>query len=328
MTFEYVSRKHRIIKVWTAKLLMPVATAMLLGSMTVTENAWADKVNLLVNGSFEQSSITPPNGLFSELPSGSLAITGWTVETKLDYINLFWQTKDGTHSIDMNASPARGKISQSFSTQIGKSYQVNFLLAGNPSCSTSVIKKIAVTAASAQEEFTFDITGLTQINMGWTEKSFTFQANNTTTTLTFSSLTDSNCGAALDKVEVYAVEDCSEHATYSVTNNIGKLVIPFVEVPLLNLYTHQPTGELAVFSSELRQISHSIDFNLLSNKLNLIFLTRNPDPCHAVYDETQKTLHVPFVDVGNEVYDVKFQHLKDTPLEIGTFHLESYDLVQ
>jgi len=119
-----------------------------------------------------------------------------------------------------------------------------------------------------------------------------------------------------------------EHAIYSVTNNIGKLVIPFVEIPLLNLYTQQPTGELAVFSGELKQVGSSMDFGLVSSKLKLIFLTTATDPCHAVYDETQKTLHAPFVDVGNEVYDVKFQHLKDIPLELGMFHLESIDLVE
>jgi len=122
-------------------------------------------------------------------------------------------------------------------------------------------------------------------------------------------------------------ETC-EHAVYSVTNNIGKLVIPFVDIPLLNLYTHQPTGELAVFSGELKQVGGSMDFGLVSSKLKLIFLTTAADPCHAVYDEIQKTLHAPFVDVGNEVYDVKFQHLKDIPLELGVFHLESYDLVE
>ena len=71
-----------------------------------------------------------------------------------------------------------------------------------------------------------------------------------------------------------------------------------------------------------------MDFGLVSSKLKLIFLTTAADPCHAVYDETQKTLHVPFVDVGNEVYDVKFQHLKDIPLELGMFHLECVDLVE
>ena len=132
--------------------------------------------------------------------------------------------------------------------------------------------------------------------------------------------------------ELYQLKDSPpktcEHAVYSVTNNIGKLVIPFVEIPLLNLYTHLPTGELAVFSGELKQVGSSMDFGLVSSKLKLIFLTTAADPCRAVYDETQKTLHTPFVDVGNEVYDVKFQHLKDIPLELGVFHLESYDLVQ
>lgn len=121
-------------------------------------------------------------------------------------------------------------------------------------------------------------------------------------------------------------QEC-ESATHAIYN-AGKLTIPFVEVPLLNLYTHEPTGEIAVFSSELKQITNSIEFNLLSYRTKLVFLTATPDPCHAVYDETQKTLHIPFVDIDSEVYDVKFQHIKDNSLEFGTFHLESYDLVQ
>ncbi len=130
---------------------------------------------------------------------------------------------------------------------------------------------------------------------------------------------------SIDAVETSSCDN-TKHAVYSATNNIGKLVIPFVEVPLLNLYTHEPTGELAVFSGELKQVGSSMDFGLVSSKL--VFLTSAHDPCHALYDETQKTLHAPFVDVGNEVYDVNFQHLKDIPLEIGIFHLESSDLVE
>jgi len=329
MFVEYLSRKRGSIKAWVGKLLMPVVTVMLLAGITFTGNVWADNVNLLVNGSFEQGSITPANGLFAELPQNSLVISGWKVEASLDYMTNLWQTADGNRSLDMNASPSRGKISQSFPTKVGKQYQVTFMLAGNPACGAAQ-KKIEVTVASSKQEFIFDTTGRTESNMGWIEKSFVFTASSTTTILTFSSLTDGNCGPALDNVHVYTVDTGSkcEHAVYSVTNNIGKLVIPFVEIPLLNLYTHQPTGELAVFSGELKQVGGLMDFSLVSSKLKLNFLTTAHDPCHALYDETQKTLHVPFVDVGNEVYDVKFQHLKDIPLELGVFHLESYDLVE
>jgi hypothetical protein len=121
-------------------------------------------------------------------------------------------------------------------------------------------------------------------------------------------------------------QECEKatHASY----DSGKLSIPFVEVPLFNLYTHQPTGEIAVFSTEFRQMTQSLDFNLLSYRTKLVFLTEKPNPCHAVYDETQKTLHIPFVDIGSEVYEVEFQHLKSHSIEFGKFHLESYNLVK
>lgn len=120
-----------------------------------------------------------------------------------------------------------------------------------------------------------------------------------------------------------------DHATYSVANNQGKLTVPFVDVPLLDQVTHLPTGELAVFKAELKQLGGlDLDFGLVSSKLKLIFLTPAHDPCHAIYDETQKTLHLPFVDINSQVYDAVLQHLQTIPLDLGVFHLQHYQLVQ
>jgi hypothetical protein len=71
-----------------------------------------------------------------------------------------------------------------------------------------------------------------------------------------------------------------------------------------------------------------LDFGLVSSKLKLIFLTPAHDPCHAIYDETQKTLHLPFVDINSQVYDAVLQHLQTIPLDLGVFHLQHYQLVQ
>lgn len=120
-----------------------------------------------------------------------------------------------------------------------------------------------------------------------------------------------------------------KHAIYSRLGVAGKLTVPFVDVPLLDQVTHLPTGELAVFKAELKQLGGlDLDFGLVSSKLKLIFLTPAHDPCHAIYDETQKTLHLPFVDINSQVYDAVLQHLQTIPLDLGVFHLQHYQLVQ
>jgi len=61
---------------------------------------------------------------------------------------------------------------------------------------------MTVEAAGQSTNFSFDVTGKTLSNMGWTPQSWQFTANNTQTTLEFSSLTPNPYGPALDNVAV------------------------------------------------------------------------------------------------------------------------------
>lgn len=67
-----------------------------------------------------------------------------------------------------------------------------------------------VAAAGQSVEFFFDATGRTGRNMGWETKAWTFTARGDSTTLEFTSLTESpetGYGAAIDRVAVTLLED-------------------------------------------------------------------------------------------------------------------------
>jgi choice-of-anchor C domain-containing protein len=164
------------------------------------------------NGGFENG--TAP-GLFTTLPSGSTAITGWTVGGGgIDYIGTYWTPFEGTRSVDLNALSA-GSIAQTFDTTIGIVYTVQFAMSGNPDA-TPNSKTMTVAAASASSNYSFDITSpvvATRADMAWQVKSFTFTATAASTTLTFTSTTTGPAGPALDAVSVAAATGVPEPAT-------------------------------------------------------------------------------------------------------------------
>lgn len=152
------------------------------------------------NGSFETG---PDPGVFTTLPSGSTAITGWVVGGNgVDYIGSYWQAANGSRSLDLNATDT-GSISQTFDTILNMPYMVTFSLAGNPSGAPTV-KALTVSAAGTTTPYTFDTTGATTTAMNWSSRTFNFVANSTSTTLTFSSTVAGSFGPALDNVAVAA----------------------------------------------------------------------------------------------------------------------------
>jgi choice-of-anchor C domain-containing protein len=162
--------------------------------------------NLIQNDSFETATVNPDS--FLQLDAVSTVITGWTVsQGAIDYIGTFWQASEGARSLDLQGL-ASGGIQQTFNTTIGETYRVTFDLAGNP-FGGSAIKEMRVSAGGSSADFSFDITGKSNSNMGWLSKSWDFTANSTTTTLEFIGLGNSNAGAALDNVSVIAVPEPS-----------------------------------------------------------------------------------------------------------------------
>ena len=151
------------------------------------------------NGSFETG--TDP-GLFSTLAPGDTNIDSWDVESgTIDYIGTYWSASDGVRSIDLSGN-AVGSVSQTFDTTVGATYEVTFDMAGNPA-GGSVEKTMNVEATgNSAQGYSFDTTGKTLNDMGWTSKTYTFTATAASTTLTFTSTTASAYGPALDNVAI------------------------------------------------------------------------------------------------------------------------------
>lgn len=172
--------------------------------------------NLINNGSFESGNKdTATTGVCSD------SVTGWSVSALgscggIDWIqNSGWAAQDGNFSIDLNSFNT-GAISQTFDTTSGSQYLVSFYLAGNPG-HPSIVKNLDVLInnvdlVSGAPDFSFDGTGKTTTNMGWTLQSFTFTANSALTTLTFKSLMTGAEGPALDNVVVTAVPEPETYA--------------------------------------------------------------------------------------------------------------------
>lgn len=152
------------------------------------------------NGSFE---IGQAPGSFSTQAAGSTAITGWTVGGfGVDYIGSYWMASDGVRSIDLSALSA-GSVAQSFTTVVGRAYQVIFDLSGNPDGGTGLrtavvsingslpsIKSYVVTPANSRE------------TMNWETFTYDFTAFSNLSTIVFASAEYSPFGPALDNVSV------------------------------------------------------------------------------------------------------------------------------
>ncbi|WP_143039607.1 MULTISPECIES: choice-of-anchor C family protein [Bradyrhizobium] len=182
-----------------------LACAAFLGLMTATAQA----SSLISNGSFEAGSFDGAS--FDTIHAGNPAISGWTVGgDSVDWIGSYWQPQDGNRSIDL-AGNAPGTISQSFATALGQTYLVQYWMAGNPDGAPTV-KNLNADVIVDVSAASFNDTGFTKSNMGWTLKSFSFVANGTTSTLTFVDTDTGPYGPALDNVSVTAVPEASTWA--------------------------------------------------------------------------------------------------------------------
>jgi choice-of-anchor C domain-containing protein len=164
------------------------------------------------NGSFENGSVPNPCNIY-DLPIGSGTITGWTVILGvIDWEGpspCGWVASNGSNSIDLlGQGGSIGGIEQSFDTIPGQTYMVSFDLAGNYG-GLPVVKPLTVSVASSVVNFTFDTTGKSGGNMGWTRKSFTFVANSTSSTLSFVTNPGfvTNAGAVIDNVSVVPLKE-------------------------------------------------------------------------------------------------------------------------
>lgn len=177
---------------------LPSATVTVSGTATASGGSGGGTgTNLLCNGSFEQPGTT--SGFLTFDPSTSAtAFPCWRVVSgNIDYVHRsYWTPSDGDISLDMSGNTA-GAIAQTFATAPNTVYTVTFDLAGTPG---TPMRQLQVSAAGQSSTRTFDATGKSATNMGWSRETFTFTANAASTTLQFTSLNAGNFGPALDNV--------------------------------------------------------------------------------------------------------------------------------
>ncbi len=140
--------------------------------------------NLVKNGSFEGNT------------------SNWSV-TQINHLT-GWQAADGIWSLDMNAENGRGVITQTLTTAPGQTVTVGFALSKNPGSSSETLA--VNTPVGGTSTYTFStVNGNT--DMKWTQKTYSFTPNSTSTILTFQSSDPAGngdpYGPALD--EVWAV---------------------------------------------------------------------------------------------------------------------------
>jgi choice-of-anchor C domain-containing protein len=164
---------------------------------------------LILNGSFEQGNYT--GGAWTDIAPGSTDLTGWT-NTGSGIINWHNSTEmmnpfDGARVADLNNGgnglADTGILSQSFATDIAKSYLLTFYLAG-PGTSFPDPRQVQVNIAGVQHIFSQAASPNTALV--WGAETLTFEAISSTTTLAFTSVNGSGYwGPLLDMVSVDAV---------------------------------------------------------------------------------------------------------------------------
>ncbi|MBW8804191.1 MAG: hypothetical protein AUG49_20150 [Catenulispora sp. 13_1_20CM_3_70_7] len=157
------------------------------------------------DGSFETP--TAPVKSFTTRTAGQ-TIGPWTVtKGSVDHVGAgYWAAAEGDQSVDLNGGQAGG-VAQTFATTPGTRYRVTYSVAGNYSAGPAVKTGRVLVNGDEAQSFSFDSTGKTAVDMGYSTESFEFSAVVPQTTLTFDSTTGtaaapSAYGPVLDAVSV------------------------------------------------------------------------------------------------------------------------------
>ncbi|MFJ9446147.1 choice-of-anchor C family protein [Kitasatospora sp. NPDC101235] len=184
-------------------LLAATATALTVPAQAAGGQRAASRFD---DGSFETPKA--PANAFSTLSAGQ-ALGPWRVTAgTVDLIGAgFWQAAEGDQSLDLNGNNS-GSIAQTFATVPGTTYTVTYALAGNPAGGPAVRTGVARIDGQDFQAFTFDVTGKTSAAMGYVGRQFTFVAQNSTTTLGFTSTVAGAYGPVIDDVQVKECKAC------------------------------------------------------------------------------------------------------------------------
>ena len=143
--------------------------------------------NLVVNGSFED----PPGQHYIPVQQtfdGLRVVGDGGIK-----IGNFWQAAQGSQEIDL-CGISGGAIQQTIATTSGQRYVLSFALAGNPDGDPAIKPMVFRIGDADPQTVSFDTTGHSATNMGWTNYHVPFIATSDSTALLFSSGINANAG--------------------------------------------------------------------------------------------------------------------------------------
>lgn len=206
-------RTRHVARLGTAAVAAVAVTAGVLVALASTSsavNSTADARNIVTNSNFAAPPVTAAINFATYAGGDSTSIPGWTVGgntvdlNDAAYLAVPAGDPASTQTIDLTGGNALGSVTQTLPTVAGYHYTGSYELAGNVNCGTDLIKTGTLTVGSLAETFTFDSTGKTATNMGWTQVNFAFVASGGATPITFASTTGGSCGPVITDVDVDA----------------------------------------------------------------------------------------------------------------------------
>ena len=178
--------------------LLLVAAIPLVGVLSGPVAAARTGESIIVNGSFEK----PSHGgtYFDGQRFGHWLVT----RSSVDQVRKVWQAAEGVQCIDLSGYDA-GAISQRPDATIGQTYTLRFALAGNTEGGPMTMRMLVRWQGTLVADLTFDTTGHSSQNMGWTSYSFQVTATVANPALKFISKNRGVHGPALDDVSLVPV---------------------------------------------------------------------------------------------------------------------------
>jgi VCBS repeat-containing protein len=237
-------------------------------NLTMTAVYAAPIINLLANGSFETGTFAP--WTVSGGTSESVEINGLIVGT------------NGTKIVEFNSSnsPSGGILTQTFATTLGASYTLAFdlgVLAYNTNPQTL---KIDVTGSGSLLSQTATINGINNGTVKWEPKSYTFTANSSATTLTFTdtSASTNSLDMLLDNVRVSSSPALMVAMSAPLAISAREAAAPVAASSAVTASSSITTGAIAqLISPTIPQTTVGIEV-IDGKKYNVITITKPAAP--------------------------------------------------
>lgn len=188
----------------TLLLVAAIPLAGILGAGPVL-GAPSQVESIVVDGSFEKP-VAPRGGQQLITFREGQHFGHWKVlRHSVEVVGRRWQAADGVQSLDLSGDD-KGIIRQKPSAVTGQTYTLSFAFAGNPEGGPATKEMLVKWEGALIADLTFDTTGHSNQDMGWTYYSFEVTATTTQPVLKFISRNRGFQGPALDDVSLVPVE--------------------------------------------------------------------------------------------------------------------------